>query len=338
MERYINCNNIGKSSNCYRTWKNDSFQSISLVHSNTHPIDNNNNYISSRINPIKHWRKQLTINGGYISRGKTTIAELNRPGGANYINKSKLETNNYLNNKSKCVITYINKIENKKNNCDNNIRNRIRNRTSLNENYHDSTKSYLQSRVKLYEQSLQFNMNEKNLENNEFNSLYNKYIYSKSNTNDCLPNNPQYISSCLTDCSCVVKIIYKPINKVFAKEGAVSSQLYTLNRRVNLNNNNQSIVNINNRCGLNGENSCKILNNSYLTSKCNNEIKKYTFRQPSGGSGNHTVCFYTPSYDINGRLGSILQTTRGASTGKFIVKQEKKCNSNNLCENKIRRK
>ena len=28
----------------------------------------------------------------------------------------------------------------------------------------------------------------------------------------------------------------------------------------------------------------------------------------------------------------------GASTGKFIVKQEKNCNSNNLCENKTRRK
>lgn len=287
--------------------------------------------------PIKHWRKQLIPRQGQPTTGKTSIGQLDRPGGINHLDKGHIYI--HANQKSQCVINYIDTV-NHVQTCKYTQRQRIRTNTSLREDYHTSTTSYLQSRVKLYDQRLTFDMTNTNPHQTEFDSLYNKFAYTSSYTVDashCTVGAVEYLSQCLLDCSCVVKIIYNPSNTAFQQQGAVSSGSHARNRRVNVATNFQmNAMTISNRWGLDGVTTAKTMDNTYINSTCHNKDRRstrngFSSRQPAGGSGNHTVCFYTPSSAVTGILGSILQRTRGTGIGSLVCHNDCKLFKDACC-------
>jgi hypothetical protein len=115
----------------------------------------------------------------------------------------------------------------------------------------------------------------------------------------------------------------------FQKEGAVSSNLYIFNLRQKADN----LCILRNTWGLDGVCSAKYVdnninnnttgnNNALCKSKTNNVSKRYT----AGGVGHHTVCFYTPSSDLQQSLGSKLHSIRGTGTGSLVCVEKNICN------------
>ena len=64
---------------------------------------------------------------------------------------------------------------------------------------------------------------------------------------------------------------------------------------------------------------------------------------PAGGKGYHTVCEYTPTHLISGRLGGILQRTRGPGIGSLVriadcrLFKDACCDKNRICSVRTRR-
>ena len=207
-------------------------------------FNNLNNEIDSNAfiaRPIKHWRKQLqcdNIRGGTISK---SIKEAFQPGGLIYLGGNVNEKNNYCNNNLQNYITSAITIEKFTPICNNSytvnaediangwngpigkkicsdpIKNRIRSSTTvLSKKYYTNNKYYLKSRNKLFEQKA-------------ITLPYPNVIY-ENNGKLLNPNNnqlgPQVFSTgqCQTN-GCYSKqiTIYKPNNKRFSVQGAVSS-------------------------------------------------------------------------------------------------------------------
>ena len=217
-------------------------------------------WYSARPNPIKHWRKQLFPRQGYtVSKARATISQTMESPGGTINNISQDICFNIFKTEGFCPLhipVYIDRFlpENicekdcSKNNVSIPI---IRTKTNFTRYYHRTSSAYLQSRVKLYRQraAIQFQRNKAPLNpspplsnsSSQFASLYR-----------------QDVSGCFTplDCSCIVQVIYKPSNEVFAKQHAVTGSLYTKNIKQATINQNQ--YNITNTWGLDGTNTNKI--------------------------------------------------------------------------------
>ena len=279
-----------------------------------------NKNISAAPNPIKHWRRQL-IPRENSGTGKARVSQImDRPGGANYITAN---SNNYIYGQKSinCIKTYI-EANNENLACKKIcVKKPKRNSISVSDNYHISSTSYLQSRVKLYDQRIAT----QNIPGNEYKNL------STDSSTGSQEYHSQYTtdqSGCFIDCSCVVSVIYKPNNMQFFKQGAVSSNLYTFNLRQKADN----LCILRNTWGLDNVCSAKYVDNintpdnntttALCKSKTNNISKRYT----AGGAGHHTVCFYTPSSDLQPNLGSKLHSIRGTGTGSMVWVEKNICN------------
>ena len=213
---------------------------------------------TSAPNPIRHWRKQLQPQQGYVS-GKAGVGQvMDRPGGsvilksnnascdpdfcipslatyvpANYV--KELDVDNCWNMPSNIYApTTVKKII-----CDPEQRARQASRyasTNLSKKYYTTGKAYLRSRVKLLEQ----NQTLSQIPGNTYirlNSLgggqhqpiaANNYVIptDSKTTGSQLYNSTNCVedaSKCCPDETCQTQVIYKPSNYLFAHQGAVSS-------------------------------------------------------------------------------------------------------------------
>jgi hypothetical protein len=282
-----------------------------------------NRNVSAAPNPIKHWRRQL-IPRENSGTGKASVSQImDRPGGSNYITTNE---NNFINNNSiNCIKSYIETNDPSNIVCNPICKKKIiRGSVSCDDNYHTSSTSYLQSRVKTYDRIMArteisgINYNnlpsDSSIGSQNYYSQYNKNIYDPSDNSTCL------------DCSCVSRIIYKPNNRNYLKQGAVSSSIYTSNLKQNIN----QLCIIRNKWGLDGVCSDKYTGVDYINNNnknlCKSKTSNLSKRYSSGGVGNHTVCFYTPSSNLEQQLGGKLHSIRGTGTGKHISTQDKTCN------------
>lgn len=240
--------------------------------------------------------------------------------------------------------------------CNYTKRSHIKNKTSFTSNYHSNTSAYLQSRVKKYEQriSIQFdktlikNSNNKNYNNpncniklqKDYTSLYNKFRYETKSLEDIEPckfSVPQFI---LQKSETLQMVKYAPSNSVFPEQSAVQSRQYIANKK-------RTAITQNIIVPENFYTLDKLRINQLP--KFNKETLKYTNiqcprpknLQPTGGSGIHTRCFYTPSNKIAGVLGGTLQKVIGTGVGSLICQVDCHiykvcCEKNNLCNLKKR--
>lgn len=163
--------------------------------------------------PIKHWRKQLTVDQA-IGGTKSKLINLSAPGSSIYLggndNRECCDTNGS---------SIISTIESKKNNCCDISYNIIKPATTiLSKKYYTDSRAYLRSRCKLYEQKL----STRRIPGN---------IYFDQSGNELYPNNndtgPQnfLMRNCANTCEQNKQptTIYKPNNRNFSTQGAVSS-------------------------------------------------------------------------------------------------------------------
>ena len=242
-------------------------------------------------NPIKHWRKQLfprqgDLPGAYwnVPSERVSIRHvMDTPGGTITLdNKDKgvlwqacngtmpantLTTALYLNNdvdKSSCTILNESKIGS----CSQSI---TRRNTIFAKDYHSSSKTYLQSRARLYRQK----------EAIQFSRRKNKIApASKPNMYESLYQTDQSGCFMVQDCSCIVQVAYKPRNTIFDLDNAVSSSLYT--KHIKYETITQNQYNVTNKWGLDGVNTFKTYPFIWPTYP--------GYRMPSGGTGNKIVC------------------------------------------------
>ena len=290
----------------YISWKGTSntrnHTTNSVVPSNSNPASipqNSNLKYTGKANPIKQWRKQLIPAQGVgsgISSGKVSVSQvMDRPGGSTLlVNHLSSECSNcpqnmknYISKDSRSTFEgcYQNCIIDSSGNkivLSNPARIQRPATTVIDKKYYTTAKAYLKSRVKLYEQN-----------------------QTLSNSDVQLPTSYNSTTCCSNDNT--IKVYYNPNNSGFSKQGAVSSSTRVV--KVNY----ETIQNINkenNCCSENeqfpelGKNSLKYNGNFtapyYVKSKTelpacmhNNLCKtkrSIDGRQPSGGSGIHTVC------------------------------------------------
>lgn len=293
-------------------------------------------------NPIKHWRKQLIPSQGVKSSSRVVGVSqvMDRPGGSNHLVNQQEDSacincsHNMINYISKDSESTFNYCFEKSTNClDKNgkkivISNPARVRRSastvVKKEYYTTSKAYLKNRVKLYNQN-----------------------QTLSNTN---PQEAPMFDTRSTNCcdgsNNTVKVYYKPNNPGYSKEGAVTSsnRIAKLKYDTIQNQNEQNkCCNDNSTFGL-SQNALQYRGNAeapyYLKSKiqtpieykCHNQ-RSIDGRQPSGGSGVHTVCFQTKSYDVVHKKGTLLSSQIGPGTGKLITPQLTNAEILKLCEN-----
>ena len=207
-------------------WKANATNSI--IPTNSRPFHNGDPNLASigrvafKPNPIKHWRKQLKPY--YKTNSKqVSINMIDAPSSVSHVNNTVIDcTNNYqllkenINLLTEC--DGIKQIIDGKVNCAGGTNHITRTaNTKISRNYHVSHTKYLQSKCKTYERNL--TLGEK--------------IDDKENA-----YNPVSCSKLLMNCE--KPIIYKPSNKSFMTQGAVSSSARTLKKRNNALNNNSS--------------------------------------------------------------------------------------------------
>ena len=334
----------------YLSWKGESNSedrnqtTTSAVPTNSNPVSitpNLNQKYTGKANPLKHWRKQLIpAQGAKNTSGKVSVSQvMDRPGGSNHLVSDSLldcepcshNMKNYISKDSQSTFDHSFETSD---NCWTDTENKkkvtILNparitrpaSTIVSKKYYTTSKAYLKSRVKLYEQNQTLSNITPDAPN--FNS-----------TNCCADNNNQ------------VKVIYKPNNPGFSKEGAVTSS----NRIVKLKYDTIQRLNKGPKCCSQNENkifdglsknALQYRGNAeapyYMKSKmelpvnqCNTN-KSIDGRQPSGGSGIHTICFPTLSSDIKHKNGSILSNVIGTGTGNLITKQLTNNQISELCK------
>jgi hypothetical protein len=169
--------------------------------------------------------------------------------------------------------------------------------TLMSKAYYSDTRAYLQSRCRRYDQKLSTNP----VPGIQYFSPAGIPLWP---TDDCNGPQTRLTGSCLYPaCSAAEQLlptkcqgitIYKPSNVPFAKQGGVSSSTRTLSLRVNtVNLNGNSFYSAFGAEGANAGkysteyNPCYFLKNNYQTPNC----KLYY----GSKTGNHTVCFFTPT-------------------------------------------
>mgnify|MGYP000909091563 CR=1 FL=1 len=324
-------------SNSESNLEDRNYTTSSAVPTNSNPVlikPNLNQKYTGKANPLKHWRKQLIPSQGAknTSRKVSVSQVMDRPGGSNHLvsNLSDCEncSHNMKNYISKDSQSTFDRLFETSDNCWTDTENKkkvtILNparitrpaSTIVSKKYYTTSKAYLKSRVKLYDQNQTLsNITPPNAQN--FNS-----------TNCCADNNN------------AVQVIYKPNNPGFSKEGAVTSS----NRIVKLKYDTiqKAASNLKENWGQNGANAAKYRGNAeapyYMKSKMELPVnqcktnKSIDGRQPSGGSGIHTICFPTLSSDIKHKNGSILSNVIGTGTGNLITKQLTNNQISELCK------
>lgn len=163
--------------------------------------------------PIKHWRKQLTVDKA-VGGTKSKFVQLSAPSSSIYLGGND--------NRDCCGdigSSIISKIESKNNTCCESNTNIIKSATTiLSKTYYTDSRAYLRSRCKLYEQK----QSTRRVPGN---------TYFDANGNELYPNNsdngPQnyLMRNCANTCDPTKQptTIYKPNNRNFSTQGAVSS-------------------------------------------------------------------------------------------------------------------
>lgn len=201
-------------------WKGDATNSI--IPTNSRPFANGDQSLTTmprnqwKANPIKHWRKQLQPYYPTKSSKQVSIEQINAPNSVVYIHDKEHEcsTKNYQLLKenitllNECLgIKYVYSEESDSITCIGGSHNVKRSgSTNLKKGYHSNHSKYLHSRCKTYEQ----------------NSTLSKEI--DENT---------FLSSNCNNLKCNKPVIYKPSNKAFSVQGAVSSSANILRKRNN---------------------------------------------------------------------------------------------------------
>ena len=223
-------------------------------------------------NPIRHWRKQLIPRQGGCS-GKNTIANMDTPGSAITLSNKTLFSGNY-------TAIYINKTLSIQEQCDikggvcmiQNHLNQSRPIMTYSRDYHSSSNTYLQSRGKLFYQQNAIN----------FKKL--RSFPCKKQKKTAIDYNGLYntdVSGCFfTDGSCVVALVYDPVNAVFGTNTAVAGSLYAQNRAQTTLTQNQ--YNIINRWGLDSVSITKIYPLVRTLAS--------GYRKLNGGTGTSVIC------------------------------------------------
>lgn len=173
-----------------------------------------NNGTPFKARPLKIWRRRLN---GSNSQGTSAIGmPMDIPGGSVYLgSKDPCDDNNKR-------VTFINNIDQGTNceNCNPEAKVIKSASTNLNKNYYTDSRAYLQSRCKTYKQ------------NQGTGVRIEGETYVDSNKNVLEPSDsgsgPPYYESTTCNMGCdngtnPKKIIYKPNNKNFSTQGAVSS-------------------------------------------------------------------------------------------------------------------
>lgn len=342
----------GRQPQKYMSWKgSDPTKNIttnSAVPTNSFPQpDNNGSKIyTGKANPIKHWRKQL-IPAQKQPAGKVTVGQvMDRPGGSVYlVNQSSDCSNNphsiknYLSGhnpreyiKSECIP----RTENLERIIICNPQRITRpGSTILKKNYYTTSKAYLKSRVKLYEQNQTITpiKNDPNRYYTTSTDGQPVYVYPSNNASGSQVYNSTYCS----DVSCnngtntnQVRVIYKPSNYGYSQEGAVSSDQRIANiKKQTINNSAKSLVKdfgqytanaAKYRGTFEAPNTLKSKYEKKNNRPCLSNQTQNSRRQPSGGSGNHTVCTRTSNGDIIPSLsGTVLTRLKGTGGCKMKI-------------------
>jgi hypothetical protein len=268
-----------------------------------------------RANPIKHYRKQLNATSGSGTRGGS-VGDMEKPGGSVYLNDLSCcqlsgpsttiktyvlerDTTDFWKNSGTYFTDVSNNVYNKCTNCDPES-NVIKSATTLlSKKYYSDTKGYLQSRCRTYDQKLTIEKRD----GISYNIPGTTTVKYPDNT-DTGPQNFN-TGNCPKGCqtnSSTVTTIYKPNNRPFAQEGAVSSgtRLAKLKYDTITRNGNS----FRSAFGAQGANAGKY----HGTSTAPYFVKNKNFPNCRAGScnsqcahprtGNHTACFSTRTGDI----------------------------------------
>lgn len=281
----------------------------------------NGSFIKFKPNPIKHWRKQLLPNQSVNSRQVSIRQAIDIPGGTNRLDAKTGLNENPENFCSKNVHHISNYVKNNDMSIDNIRSNqdgckiynpqRIQRSAStiVKKNYHQTHSAYLRSRVKLYNQ----NQSLSQIPGNQYENSGRSQVLPPSDSrtrgsqlfNSTYILDSSYSQSCISSCN-YPKIIYKPNNVNFSKEGAVTSNLRTFNlQRIEINKNADSLKN---NFGTSAVNNSQYrgIGEAPITTKTFNQIlpggqacknvqirnTQNSGRKLSGGSGRHVVCLY----------------------------------------------
>jgi hypothetical protein len=163
--------------------------------------------------PIKHWRKQLTVDPA-VGGTKSKFIKLSAPSSSIYLGGSEDRECCDINGSS-----IISTIESKNNNCCENTPQVIKPATTiLSKTYYTDSRAYLRSRCKLYEQKL----STRRIPGNTYFDASGNELYP--NNSDTGPQN-YLMRNCATTCDPNKQptTIYKPNNRNFSTQGAVSS-------------------------------------------------------------------------------------------------------------------
>lgn len=165
--------------------------------------------------PIKHWRKQLTVDTS-IGGTKSKLIKLSAPGSSIYLGGGVNSERECCDNGGSSIISTI---ESKNNTCCESKPNVIKSATTiLSKTYYTDSRAYLRSRCKLYDQKL----STRRVPGNTYFDVSGNELYpNDSNTG---PQN-YLMKNCANTCSMDKQpiTIYKPNNRNFATQGAVSS-------------------------------------------------------------------------------------------------------------------
>ena len=292
----------------YISWKGKS--TFSAIPKWSRPLSSNNktdNGIAFKARPIKHWRKQLYTTDTTGSSRTSTIIPFDRPGSTTYLGVSsncncldsssnylidnipntkniKFEESNYVvgPNQSRVCISCNPEKNIIKSGLTEKLINPVNSTSIPKQKYNYNTNSYLRSKCALYEQRLtgvRITGNEYIIPGTNIPSQpNNSYLGSQvRNTLDCSSkcnNNP-------------VKIIYKPNNAQYGKQGAVSSSSRI--QRLKLNTINKNGASFSTAWGAAASNAGKYNSNNiapYFVKSKNNVCNKSLYHR----NGNKRVC------------------------------------------------
>ena len=299
----------------YVSWKGESSNSAVPTWSRPLPIyDKKDNGPSFKARPIKHWRKQLNPRA-YSGRGRAGVGmPMDTPGGSVYLGSDSTncivcnsndptddsnsaglkenilyEKNLELPNKDFKFLngnTYFKSVACVACNPEANV---IKSATTiLNKNYYTDSRAYLRAKGKTYEQKLTGNRAD-------------NVNYFDANGKLAWPDNskregPQVrtILDCQGNTASECDItIYKPSNRQFATQGAVSSSARLLRLQINTINNNGS--SFTSAIGAEAANAGKYHGTSNAPYILKN--KMYVCK-PKHRNGDHTNCWVTPTGDV----------------------------------------
>lgn len=292
--------------------------------------------VKGQANPIKHYRKQIYHSQNTNNRRVAMQESMDIPGGTFKIKDN--DCKNVVVNKNYLINNSVDKNCFK---CDNNVPNNNPERiqrsasTIVKKNYYQTSTAYLRSRVKLYNQ----NQTISKIKDNNYLNQENVLIPPSNNKNE---GSQLFNSIYCSDLSCnsgyTSKVIYKPNNKNYSQEGAVSSNLRTFNLQKDAINKgaiglkdtlvkdkkvfSNSIVN---NSQFRGNYEAPITEKTFyqvIPGTCNNiQIinTQNSGKQMSGGSGHHVSCNYN-------EFGNHNSDIKNSLNGKFIIENRGKVN------------